>query len=286
MKVLLALAVLATSASALAADNRQIFDLMYLPNTGTTYGFSDFSYLKAELDFGTGTAEISGPAFAQTIGHSFTDRFSFEGQIGYQNYEGENSVSNDTSETSGLTDPRFTARFRAMDESFRLDVLGGAVVSLGDSETEDNGDSNALRGGSSLFTGAQFGGKSESFQWAMTSLLTHNFESTTDDESNGKTDDDAHNELMLQLDLLAKLGEQSYLRPHVSATFTEAYDDEDGDEVQAANTFYIAGLEFRQVMSTDLMLKAGVDYGISNQASGQVDDFTLWRFTAGANYQF
>lgn len=286
MKVLLALAVLATSASALAADNREIFDIMYLPNTGTTYGISEFNLINGEAEVFNQDLELSGHRLSQTLGHSFTDRLSLAATLGYQNIETEIDGVNGSSESSGLSDPTLTARFRAMDESFRFDVLGGATLSIMDSELEDNGDSTTATGGSSLFVGSQVGGKSESFQWAVLGQLTHNFEAETDQDSQGDVKEDAHNELVLRLDILNKLAEKSFLRSNVTANFTEGYEDDQSPANETTGqTAYGIGTQYQHLLSTDLLLRAGVDYNKVND-QGLVKDLSFWVLTAGANYEF
>lgn len=289
MKVFLALAVLATSAASYAADNREIQDIMYLPNTGTTYGFSTVSFLNGEIESDAGDSEITGMSLNQTIGHSFTDRFSLQASLGYNNTEtDEDFTGGSKTEATGLTDPTISARFRTMDEAFRWDVIGGATIGLGDSEIDSDGDSNNFQGGSSLFAGTQFGGKSTSFQWAIAGILTHNMETTVDDDNAAdEIKNDANNELQVRLDLLATLGEKSYLRPHLLANFTESFeDDQSPAEETASATTYEVGAEFQHKLSNDLMLRAGVDYGIINTRTAQIDDFSYWNFLAGANYQF
>ena len=49
MKKFIALAVLASSAVSYAASS-DIYDIQYLPSTGTTYGFTTYSHVKSELE--------------------------------------------------------------------------------------------------------------------------------------------------------------------------------------------------------------------------------------------
>ena len=283
MKKFIALAVLATATASFAASD--IYDIQYLPAAGTTYGFSTGEYFKGEIETDNGDAEISGPRFVQTIGHSFTDRLSLSASLNYQDLESDPDGGS-KSTTSGISDPKVEARFRMMDEAFRWDLVGGAVVSLGDSEVEEDGDSDNLQGGHSLIIGTQLGVKSESFQWSILGQLTHNMESTTDYDGFGKLDDDSHNELLVRGDILNKLAEKSLLRSHLSIDFTEGYDDEEGDESAAPLTTYEIGTEYQHLLSQDLLLRAGVDYQMLNTSSAQIDNISAWLFRVGANYQF
>ncbi|MBA2405804.1 MAG: outer membrane beta-barrel protein [Bdellovibrionales bacterium] len=289
MKVLLALAVLATSATALAADNREIQDIMYLPNTGTTYGFSTIQITNGEEKADAGDTETTGYNLTQSIGHSFTDRFLLQADLSYADFESDDdSVGGTKTNQTGISDPTISARFRTMDESFRWDVIAGATLGFVDREQDSDGDLNNHQGGSSLFVGTQFGGKSESFQWAILGLLTHNREATVDVDGLGDVDLDANNELLTRLDVLSRLGDKSFLRSNVAANFAEGYEDDQSpsQEFAAPETTYSIGTEFQHLISKDLMLRAGVDYSIANRSSGQVDDITAWNFLGGANYQF
>lgn len=86
MKVLLALAVLTTSAVSLASE-RAIYDIMYLPSAGTTFGISEAQYSKRTIDADAGETDISGYGVSQTIGHTLTDRFGLAVSMNYANFE-------------------------------------------------------------------------------------------------------------------------------------------------------------------------------------------------------
>ena len=283
MKKFLTLALLATSVSGYAADNREIQDIMYLPNAGTTYGFTTGVFADRTIE-GTVDTDVTGYRLNQTIGHTFTDRLSVEGTINYTDLEAE--VKDDVIESQkGISDPSVTARFRTMDESFRWDVIGGATISLGDRELDDT-EFNNYQGGSSLFAGTQFGGKSESFQWALTGRLTHFMESTTDVDGVGKFDSDSINALLVQADILNPLSEKWFLRSNVSANFLEDRAADDANQDEAASSVYGIGTEIQHKVATDLLLRAGVTYNSINQDTSNNDDDTSWNYLLGANYQF
>lgn len=289
MKVLLALAVLATSATALASSS-DIYDIQYLPNAGTTYGFSTLDYLQGKIEpKGGSDSKIKGPRFEQTIGHSFSDRLSVQASLNYLKFTNSTSGSSDT-DTKGISDPTVTARFRMIDEAIRLDLVGGALIGVGDNKTKSNGDSNNLNGGSNLFIGAQVGEKRENLQWSFLAQVTRHMEATFKDSSNSPSTtvkDDAHNDLLLRADLLNKLAEMSYLRSHLSTQFTDSYKDDSTPKTETASqTIYEIGTEYQHLLSKDLMLRAGVDYQLINQYAGQIDKISAWDFKIGANYQF
>ncbi|WP_408098797.1 hypothetical protein ACJVC5_07730 [Peredibacter sp. HCB2-198] len=283
MKFLATLTLLAVTTSAALAADRAIYDIQYLPNAGTTFGFTDLNYTTVKLESDADT-DISGYTFSQTLGHSLSDRFSLAAELNYANIESDPEGDTTTDET-GISDLTLSAKYRLIDSDLRLDLIGGGVASLGDSDVESNGDSNHLQGGNSLFLGAQVGKKSEAFQWAVLAQVTHNFKATTDVEGFGDVKDDANNELLLRGDILNKLGEKSYLRSHLDMRFTEEFDD-NADNTTASTTTYTIGTQYQHICSSDFMAKVGVDYTKVNTLSGQIDDLTGWNFTIGANYQF
>lgn len=287
MKFFLALAVLATSATAFSAS-RDIYDIMYLPNAGTNYGFTEVGYLTGEVKGKSGQVDtdISGYGFEQTLGRSFSDRLSVQVAMDYVNGEidpdGGSSI-----DQSGLSDPTFTARFRVMDEDMKLDILGGLLLSLGDTEIESNGDLDNRQGGHAVFAGAQVGKKMEGMQWAVQGLLTRNFERTYD-TSGGDADVDANMDLLVRGDLLNKLAEKSFLRTHLDINFEgmQESDDTAPETVVAPTTTYTLGAEYQHLCSENLLARVGVDYISINNDTGYTKSDNRWKLFVAANYQF
>lgn len=294
MKKLLAVAVLATS-TAFAADSRMIYDVQYLPNAGTTYGESEWAYQKRTIELKGSSAEVEVKAWAleQTVGHSFTDRLSVQGSINYTkgDVEYSNIPGTDDVEAKGISDPTITARYRVMDEAWRLDIIGGALISLGDSEIKSNGDSNNLQGGSDLFLGAQIGQRSDNMQWAVLGQYNHNLKATSEDKSSGTketTKDDAYGDWTLRADILNKLAEKSFLRTHLTGMWAPRYDSKtEGQESTSASTaMWELGTQYQHLMSNDLLAYGGVDYRRNSSDTGYTDSDTAWVLTLGARYQF
>lgn len=281
MKFLALAGLMTVSTSVLAAD-RSIVDLQYLPNAGTTYGFSDFSLLDITAEAFGSRSETTGYSFNQTVGHALTDRLSLQASIGYSSSENE-STGSPTTEVKGISDPSVAAKFRLIDEEFRMDLLVGALISIGDDEVDSSGDSNNLQGGHDISVGTQIGAKKDNFQWALLGQITHNFESTTDDKQSGtKVDDDAHNELTLQAELLTKLSDISFIRTAFSANFVEEYEDENNVESDGS-TSYLTNVEYRHLFSKELMFKVGVKKIDSPSTQAKL---SAWTYDAGLNYQF
>lgn len=285
MKKFLALAVLATSTVSFAAE-RNIYDIMYLPNAGTAFGFTEFSYLSRKIEADGGDLDVSGWGVGQTLGYSFTDRFSLSGSLNY--IEGEQDPEGDSSfDVSGISDPTFSGRYRAMDEEMKLDLIGEVYLGLNDNEWDLDGDRDNKRGGSSLLIGAQLGKIMENFQWAVLGTYTSNGERTIDLEGFPRDIDvEGGDEFLLRGDILNKLAEASLLRSHISVEFTDKEEVDGGGTLFPATTTYEIGTEYQHVCSKDLLLRAGVDYAIANADSNTRDDDTAWTVNLSANYQF
>lgn len=285
MKKLLALTVLLSSTASFASD-RAIYDIMYLPTAGTTYGFSEAEYLDNMIKGKSGADDVgaTGLGFTQTLGHSFTDRLSVEAAIGYGDFRLDNENAKNSNQ-EGLTDPTINARFRVMDEVFRLDVLAGALFSIQDSEISHSGSDN-LQGGNALNLGAQFGAKNEFFQWAILGKYTYNADREVE-VLNTDVDVDSNNELLLRGDILNKLTESAYLRSFISADFTDAAEGEDGvGDFELAHTTYAIGTEYEYLFSANMLGRLGVDYDCVKQDTGFESSNTQWTIRLAANYQF
>lgn len=288
MKKFIALAVLASSTA--FATESAIYDIQYLPTPGTTYGFTTYSHVASEVEMDSDTDEIGGYVVSQTIGHSFTDRWSLDASIDYTDLEYDPETGSKSDFAKGISDPTISTRFRTVDEKFRWDVIGGAILGLGDREIKSDGDTDNRQGGHSLFVGTQFGSKQELFQWAISGILLHDMEATTDDkESDVEYDAESHNSLIVRGDILNKLAEKSYLRSHLSVNFEEEYDldfEGGGKTAFASQTTWEIGTEYQHLFSQDLLARVGVDYQMNNFRTGQIDDWNTWIISVGANYQF
>ena len=286
MKVLLALAVLTTSAVTFAAESREIQDIMYLPNAGTTYGFSTGEYI-SQKQTGKGNnpdSSTKGYGLSQTLGHSITDRLSLQASLGYLSTQ-TNPEGSPRTDQKGISDPTVQARFRTVDESFRWDIIGGATIGTGDREQDRSGNFNNLQGGSNLFVGTQIGGKSVDFQWAILGQVQRNMKATTKVSGGPTVKDDEYNSLLIRADILNRLAERSFLRTFAAGNFAEDHDN-NFNQATASNTRYTVGTEYQHKLSEDLMLRAGVDYNTINKQTAQIDTNNDWRFRFGANYQF
>ena len=284
MKRFVALCLLSVSTVSFAAE-RSIYDLMYLPKAGTTYGQTDFNLLKEEVKInGGGKIDVSGYQFEQTIGHSISDRLLLNARLDWVNVEID-PKGGTKSTVEGLSDPSIGARFRAVDEALMVDVIGDFTVGLGDREV-DGDETNNRQGGHSLKVGAEVGQKHEGFQWAGHAFLNRNFKAKTKTTGGGGTvEDDAYNGYVFGGSVLQKLAEETYLLGMADVNFDNEYDN-DANGTTASSTRYDLSAGVRQLFSPDLMLQVALMYSTTNQDSATFEDQTAWTLNAGLRYQF
>lgn len=292
MKRFFAVAALTVAGSSFAAADRAIYDIMYLPSMGTSYGFTEVGYLTRDIK-GTGTyddVDVSGYGIEQTVGHSLTDKLTINLNLNYVN--GEIESDGDSIDQQGISDPVVNGRFRLMDEDMKLDLIGGLVMSLGEAEIDNNNDRDNKQGGNAMFGGVQFGQKKdENLQWAVLAQYRRNFERKYEVDI-GPVDVDVkfkpNNEYLLRADLLNKLGDVSFLRTHAFIEISDKVDAKTSgvSSLFGPTTIYELGTEYDHLLSQDLMAKARVDYRIDSSNTGNYNSDRAWAFTVGANYQF
>jgi hypothetical protein len=277
--------VLALSTTAFAASNSSVNDLQYLPNAKVIFGATALNAIKfSSRDFnGTSTDHTTsnGTLVSQNIGFSLMDNFSLSADLTYQNTKSEINGSNQ-SKSTGLGDVVLNGRFRVLDSENRLDILGRLAVSPGKHEYDSSGDSNAYSGGHELSVGADYGVKKGTYQWSLSALLNHYFETTTKDKQNDTTyKDDAHNGLSLGANLLTQISESTFIKNFAAVEFTQEYDDDD-NTTSAGSTNYNLGAEFQHLLNKDLYLKAG----FNSYIGGSGYNYIVMLYNVGANYQF
>jgi hypothetical protein len=272
------------------AAERAIYDVMYQPLAGTTFGISEFNSTLETVDSSAGDYEVSGPRLKQTFGRSISDELSLSLSLNYADLTTDPNQGK-SFENEGISDPTFTSRYRLYDEKFRWDLLAGFRASLKDAEVESNGDTNNVEGGHALSFGTQFGEKSEKFQWAILANATYNFKRRIDQPGANNEEYNSKFDVILRGDILNQLAEKSFLRSFVSYEMLEGVTPVNSsvnvDSVYAPEKdVYTIGAEYQHLISTDLLLRGGVSYATVKTDSGSVDSYNSWAFNLGANYQF
>jgi hypothetical protein len=297
MKFLL-LTVLLTATSAFANSERNLYDVMYLPEANTLFGSTQAAFVWGKAEYeneSTGAdiadVDISGYGLAQSVGYSLTDRLFISASMNYLHTETDVDYDGSTSESltsDGLSDLDLNGRFRLLEDNWILDILAGGTLGLGDSKiATDDKDGNNLQGGNSIFAGLQIGMKSAGFQYALGLIGTHYFEATEKLDGE-KTDVDAHTGYAFRGDILNSLAEKMYLRSFGQIEFINSFEDEDDIKTEQASNITL-GTEFQYLLSKGLLLRAGVEYlNQENAIYGNVETVKdhLFTFLVGANYQY
>ena len=275
MKILVATGILFTSLISSAAESK-LYDLMYLPSARTSFGISNLGVVYGRSKVSRLEVIRSGLQFTQTLGHSLSDRLAVTANLNYVNQKYKfnfSGFSDDSFQRRGLSDPSLGLRFRLLENDLLLDFVGGAVIKTGNEESTNNAINNK-QGTHSFKGGLQLGTKAEDFQWAILVQLDHFIRNDNED---------AHNSISLQGDILTKISSQMFLRFFVLSRHSLAYHDDDGDETSYTN-MYDLGPELLFSLSEKLLLKTGLTYNTVANISGTDND--TWQLNVGANYQF
>lgn len=297
MKKLLWPLVLSTVSFSAMASDRNVWDLQYLPKAKTVYGHTSYSLLSGETK-GDGDTDISGWTAAQTVGFSFTDKILVSATVMNSSVELDPEGFNGGINLNGWHDPSLDGRFRFVDEGFRLDVLAGGSLGLGNAYTSSgfNGNNQGsndfyYRGGPRVYLGAELGQKLVDLQYSFLVQFDHFFEQDERSGFSPKATNQDRNDLTVQANLLNNLMDNKlFLRSFASIRYNSGYDvdyhgkEEDGET--AGMNDYRLGTGVDYVIMPDLMAQAGVYYRELHLRSGQVDDYHIWNWTVGAKYQY
>lgn len=284
MKALFATCLLVSSVAVCADTGRDLYDVMYLPKANTTYGFTTGTWSKATAETDLADVDYDGYMIQQTIGHSFSDSFSLEGSMNYLNLDADMDGGIEANK-SGFSDLTVAGRYRLMDASLRLDIVGGALISTGDHEIKTDGDANNINGGNNYFVGAQIGQKHASYQWSLLAQYTFHDQTYTDAPGDLNMKEDQYNSGLVRADLLNRLAEKSFLRSHLLANFSEKNVTTDFSTGRGTDTYEL-GAEYQHLCSENFLARAGVDYQMQDMDASSFDSYNAWKFTIGANYQF
>ena len=273
---------LALAALPILGAERDIYDIMYLPRAGTTFGMSSFGYSHAHANGSGDIFSLSSDAFSmsQTVGHSFTDKFSLSVNMGYLTSKSTHELEGYrfTSKRVGWSDPSLSARFRLSDDGLLWDVTGGALIESGKSY-QDQQRSNNKSGGNAFTLGTQVGKKTDSLQWAFHADLTRFGEQTHEINHplfSWRIKTEPHYSGSIGGQLLNRVGLRSFIRS--GATFSAV-----GPAIDDSYKIYRVGTAYEHVCSKDLILRGGVDYSLTDTQLRYLHQFS---FTMGAGYQF
>lgn len=282
----LALATALTMVSvAQAASNSALYDLQYLPEAGTVFGSTTYSYYKYSNSYFDGTNDVTnrlrGHSISQTVGYSALNNLFLSATATYAKTKDSTTGESETEDT-GFNDFVFNGRYRLIDGTQRFDLLGGFSFSPENAIVESDGDANNYSGGHSLVVGFDYGVKSESHQWSLGASFIRNFEATFEDkEYDEKIKDDAHNGLNLSASMLTNFSEKFSFKNSIMVMFTESYEDDDNGET-LSSTNYLVDVKAQYLISKDLMLVAGPRAVMG----GSGYNYVYMIYDLGLNYQF
>jgi hypothetical protein len=289
MRSLLALIVLTTTLTSIAST-RNVYDVMYLPTKGTTFGISELALFNGKAERSNSESDISGIGLNQYLGYSIADNFSLTAAMSYIDLVGdvkEDGGGSSTSAQKGLSDLNLLGKYRILGGTPLLDVIAGVVLSTGenslDVDSDDDTEFSNRDGSHSFILGAQFGHAFEHMQWSFLAQFQRHLEGEWNSDGS-MYDTDAYSELSLRGDVLNKIAEKSFIRSYFDINFSESFDDENKDEVEPPQTLYTLGAEYQYLLNADLLLKCGLNYSTRNSAN--YESFHYWNLIAGANYQF
>lgn len=181
MKILFAVITLFLMSSARAEltpkDDRDIYDLMWLPRKGIFYGSTQVTFedqnFERQVPGNPGKIQQSDQTLTQIFGYSFLDRLSLQIKSDYlfkrKVTETPDQGSETITEDKGLGEPTVAARWRILSQernSFNLDLVPEYTYSRGKFERGTGiKQGNNLQGGSSYSLILEAGKKYTKFQW-------------------------------------------------------------------------------------------------------------------------
>ncbi len=186
---------------AIAQSNRDLADLMWIPQSGARYGHTSYIFEGSQVNIDKDTEQDNlKQNFVQVLGYGFTDALSANFTYRHQ-AKGETSTkpgatgdNRDYINELGGKNPRLGGIWRVKEQAEggnALDIHVGYAPDLVDRDVEeDDTDVNAAEGGQTVDVGVRWGAKSEKRQWSLEGNLTWQGErETTYDDGDVSTED-------------------------------------------------------------------------------------------------
>lgn len=310
--ILLPLASACAFADPLTAKNeRDVYDLMWLPRKGITFGSSEVRFedheFEAHVSGAAGKIQESDRRFNQNFGHSLTDHLSVTVGTNYlfrhKNTFTPNSGSETILEDKGFGDPAGEARWRVMDQeknAFSLDIIPSLSVSSGKFEKgtgikQGNNQSGRNNYGLRLEAGKKY----NKFQW-MTFVGYNNYlDAKGNDLSSGDSlTSSSYSNYQAGLKIRAPIDGQFFLAGGIRYSKDSAYTLANGGKTTKISTpsinraifegdlTYVTGPRFALILG--FQLGAISDYSVVDQSNSktQYKDGSITTFSALARYQF
>ncbi len=273
------------SFSALAAE-RQISDLMYLPNQGTKFGETGLGILAGNAKTDEGRSFYMGYGVNQDLGYALSDNLSLTLGLSMAHVDVKTrSGGNNTFTTqAGINEPTLAARYRALESDLIMDVVGTLQAKIGDQEI-DGSRTNGLDGKNAAAVELNLGQKKGNWQYVGVVGLEYNMEGTTKDKANDvKATFKPHLDYKVGAAGQYQMNETTFVRAGVNVDLdSKVKAKKNADDLVASNTFnYSLGLSYRA--SKDLLLSGS--YNLRDVKSKDVRNSALSIVGVSALYQF
>lgn len=327
MKTLLVMSIALSSFSAFAdwslKNEKELNDLMYLPQAKTIFGTSsiDFKSYEAELNYNSQLykkVKADSTEIVQSAGYALTDNFTLGLKVAQLLSQKDTYTDGPASTTpnttadfkkSGFEDPYIMMKYRALsqtDSSFNGDLLLSISPGLGDQKDSSKTiKGNAYRGGSLISFGGEIGKKYTDMGWKVALGLDFYGKKKSKDATNANeiTETDSKTDINVGFAWQWVVNPTFTVNLNTGVSFTaeETATDKVGDSktvVDSSNSFLIG---------TDLIFnlskKFAIDLGLNGRAyseaglkvttisSGSVTSLTAKNYTEGlfsiaAKYEF
>ncbi len=300
----LLLAFLLVGSLAQAAD-RQLVDLMYLPNAGTLYGETAFNFEGSEYNINKAETQVTthNTILSQELGFGLSDALYLGVQYEHQLAGEAKTKGGDSVDTLGARNPTLKATFRVMDQgsaTYNLDVRAAYSPDLFDREGSDNDEEfTAARGGAAYKVGARLGQKNGTSHWNFELNLTMLGEAETKFDSDEKGTQDASFDIGVAYAFQENMLPWLDFRGHAGITRVGGYDSESlsgGTDDSEVDPNWVAdvGVKFLASPITDTLVVYAAMGGFwskgydieTNGDKDEVRDFKGWKGSLGALYQF
>jgi|GEM_PF-4958245 len=299
----LLLSLLLVGSLAQAAD-RQLVDLMYLPNAGTLFGETAFNLEGSEYNINKAETQVTthNTIFSQELGFGVTDALYVGVQYEHQLAGEDKTKGGESVDTLGSLNPSFKGTLRVMDQAsatYNLDILAAYLPDLFDRETSDNDkEYTAAYGGAAYKVGARLGQKNGTSHWNFELNLTVLGEAEAKLE-NEKLTKDASFDLGVVYAFQENMLPWLDFRAHAGITRVGGYDIESDDAASDDSEYdpnWVAdvGVKFLASPLTDTLVVYAAMGGFWSKGydietgsdKDEVRDFKGWKGSLGALYQF
>jgi hypothetical protein len=294
-----------------AKNERDVYDLMWLPHKGISFGSSEIKFEDHEFESNVagapGKIQESDRRFLQNFGHSFTDRLSvtvgtnylFRRKITFTPDSGSETITED----KGVGDPSGEARWRVLEQgnnSFTLDVVPSLSVSTGKFE-QGTGlkQGNNQTGRNNYGARLEAGKKYNKFQWMTFVGYTNYMEAKGNDLTSGDSvTSSSFSSYQAGLKIRAPIDDQFFLAGGIRYSKESGHTLANGSGSTKITTpaithalfegdlTYITGPKFAFIAG--FQLGAITNYTLVDQANNktQYKDGSITTFSAMARYQF